>query len=216
MKYYLDITLLPDVETNLGFLWHKIYQQIHILLVDNKVNEQDSVIGLSFPDYGSKLFPLGNKLRLLAETEQQLIDLNIAEWLVRFDDYVHLKAIKTVPSKVSEYAYFKRKNFKSPSKLRNNVDVRASAIATKNGYDVAEVKKRLLVSIDNLEKQSTLPFINLSSLSTDKLLSAAERRKFLLFIECQKVAIPSDNSSLFTCHGLSRRNENAQAAVPLF
>ena len=184
MNYYLDITLLPDAEANLGFLWHKVYQQIHLMLVENKVSEKDSAIGLSFPKYGSKDFPLGDKLRLFAKSEQELTNLNINQWLGRLADYVHIKALKAVPSDVNEFVYFKRKQFKSPDKLRKNVDLRAAAIATKNGFDIAEVKTRLLASIDNLELQSTLPFINLRSLSTDKALSPAEHKKFLLFIEC--------------------------------
>ncbi|MBL1422430.1 MAG: type I-F CRISPR-associated endoribonuclease Cas6/Csy4, partial [Alphaproteobacteria bacterium] len=45
MKYYLDITILPDEEANLGFLWHKVYQQIHIALVENKIADNQSAIG---------------------------------------------------------------------------------------------------------------------------------------------------------------------------
>lgn len=218
MNYYLDITLLPDAEANLGFLWHKVYQQIHLALVEHKVSDHDSAIALSFPKYklASKEFPLGDKLRLFAQTQVELSNLNVAQWLVRFDDYMHIKPIKVVPSDVNEYVYFKRKNFKSPDKLRRNVDSRAAAIATKNGFDVTEVKKRLLASIDNLDKQSKLPFINLSSLSTDKFLSLEERCKFLLFIECEKTTAPSDNPWLFTCHGLSRRSDESQSAVPWF
>ncbi|WP_440875457.1 type I-F CRISPR-associated endoribonuclease Cas6/Csy4 [Thalassotalea sp. PLHSN55] len=216
MNYYVDITLLPDAETNLGFLWHKVYQQIHLGLVENKVNEKDSAIGLSFPEYGNKSFPLGQKLRLLSETKQQLDDLDVNQWLARLNDYVHIKAIKSVPSDVKEYAYFKRNNFKSPEKLRMSVNARASAIAEKNGYDISEVKKRLLTSINNLEQQSKLPYICLRSLSTDKNICQAERKKFLLFIECHKTSKQSNNPKLFTCHGLSRRNKNEQVSVPWF
>lgn len=218
MNYYLDITLLPDAEANLGFLWHKVYQQIHLLLVEHKVSEHDSAIALSFPKYklASKEFPLGDKLRLFAQTQVELSNLNVAKWLLRFDDYVHIKNIKAVPSDVNEYAYFKRKNFKSPDKLRKNVDSRAAAIAIKNGFDVKEVRKRLLASIDSLEKQSKLPFINLSSLSTDKLLSPEDRCKFLLLIECEKTTESDANPWLFTCHGLSRRADESQSAVPWF
>ena len=37
MKYYLDMTLLPDTDITLDFIWQKIYQQVHIALVDNKI-----------------------------------------------------------------------------------------------------------------------------------------------------------------------------------
>ncbi|MBQ4845248.1 type I-F CRISPR-associated endoribonuclease Cas6/Csy4 [Pseudoalteromonas sp. MMG005] len=224
MKYYLDITLLPDAETNLGFLWHKVYQQIHIMLVEHKISDKDSEIALSFPKYrhlgssdkGSKVFPLGNKLRMFAQTYEKLDGLKIAQWLNRLDDYVHIKAIKEVPNDVIEYAYFKRKNFKSPAKLMKEIDSRAAKIAAKNGFDLVKVKERLMVSIAKLEERSTLPYINLRSLSSDKLLSAEDRKKFLLFIECEIVTQPLNQIGLFTCHGLSRRSEEEQSAVPWF
>ncbi|GAA6135352.1 hypothetical protein NBRC116188_21420 [Oceaniserpentilla sp. 4NH20-0058] len=216
MKYYLDITLLPDAESNLGFLWHKIYLQIHLALVENKVAEKDSAIATSFPKYGDKDFPLGDKLRLLAETHQQLEDLNLTTWLARYSDYVHIKAIKTVPETIAEYAYFKRYRFKSIDNLKKGVDKRAAAIAAKNGYEVNEVKTRLLASIANLDKQSKLPYINVSSLSTDKQLTEEQRRKFLLFIEQEKTPNPIGNNSLLTTYGLSRREHDKKVAVPLF
>ncbi|MBW6453087.1 MAG: type I-F CRISPR-associated endoribonuclease Cas6/Csy4, partial [Methyloprofundus sp.] len=77
MNYYLDITLLPDAEANLGFLWQKIFQQVHIALVDNKVADNESAIALSIVNYGDKDFPLGNKLRLLAKNEEALQKLDI-------------------------------------------------------------------------------------------------------------------------------------------
>ncbi|MCE9686513.1 type I-F CRISPR-associated endoribonuclease Cas6/Csy4 [Shewanella sp. AS16] len=216
MKYYLDITLLPDADINLGFLWHKVYLQIHLMLVEHKVSDKDSAIALAFPKYDTTPFPLGDKLRLFAETEQRLADLKVAQWLVRFEDYVHIKGIKAVPGNITEYAYFRRWHFKSPDKLRESVDSRAAYIARKNGFVVDEVKARLLASIDNYKTESMLPYINLRSLSTDKHLSPVERKKFLLFIECRKVSEPDDNPWLFNCYGLSRRSDDAQAAVPWF
>lgn len=216
MKYYLDIVLLPDPETGLGFLWYKVYQQIHIMLAEHKVSDKDSAIALSFPKYGCKDFPLGDKLRLLAETQTKLENLNIIKWLERLDDYVSIKDINLVPSNITEYVYFKRKNFKSPEKLRKNIDARAAVIAKKNGFNEAEVKVRLLDSINKLDTESKLPFINLRSLSTDKTLKPVDREKFLLFIECQTAEKQSENKWLFNCYGLSRRNIETEVAVPWF
>ncbi|HHL31776.1 MAG TPA: type I-F CRISPR-associated endoribonuclease Cas6/Csy4, partial [Oceanospirillales bacterium] len=81
MNYYQDITLLPDAEITLGFIWQKVYQQVHIALADNKIAENQSAIAVAFPEYGSKGFPLGRKLRLLAETQEQLEQLDIKKWL---------------------------------------------------------------------------------------------------------------------------------------
>ena len=69
MNYYQDITLLPDAEANIGFLWEKVFQQVHLALVEKKNPHGKSGIAVSFPGYGNKGFPLGNKLRLLAPTQ---------------------------------------------------------------------------------------------------------------------------------------------------
>lgn len=217
MKHYLDITLLPDSETSLGFLWCKVYQQIHLMLVENKIGEKDSAIAVSFPHYQKKGFPLGDKLRLLAQTEQELIQLDTVGWLKRLDDYVHIKkSIKTVPNNVNEWVYFKRWHHKQPETLRAQVDKKAEYLSQKNGFDVAEVKTRLLAAIDGMESESKLPFINLASLSTQSELPANQRCNFKLFIEKQQAERPSNNNSLLTCYGLSRRSQERQVAVPWF
>ena len=86
MKYYLDITLLPDAEANLGFLWQKVYQQVHLALVENKIAENESAIGISFPKYKESDFPLGDKLRLFSETQEQFKQLELKKWFNRLTD----------------------------------------------------------------------------------------------------------------------------------
>ena len=125
MKFYIDITLLPDADIALGFLWEKVYQQLHLALVENKVSEYESAIGISFPKYGDKAFPLGDKLRLFAPTQEQLKKLDIGRWLNRLTDYTHHTSIREVPSDVNVFVYFKRKQFKSASKLEADIERRA-------------------------------------------------------------------------------------------
>ena len=36
MLYYQEITLLPDAETSVNFLWTKVFTQLHIALADRK------------------------------------------------------------------------------------------------------------------------------------------------------------------------------------
>ena len=98
MKYYLDITLLPDAEANIGFIWHKVYQQIHLALAENKTAKNQSAIALSFPKYGEE-FPLGNTLRLLANEQSQLDKLNVEKWLSRLTDYTQNYPIMNSPPK---------------------------------------------------------------------------------------------------------------------
>jgi len=213
MKYYVDITLLPDTDVGLGFIWQKVYQQVHLLLADKKISEHNSAIGLSFPEYGSKIFPLGDKLRLFAETKEMLTDLNLDKWLNRVSDYVHIKSIKPVPDGVSEFAFFKRKQFKSPEKTRKSIDIRARAISEKNGLEFEDVKGKLLSSIDNLDTHCKLPFINLKSLSSSG--DSSVNKRFLLFIEFQKTESKVRNNP-FTCYGLSRRTPEDEMPVPWF
>lgn len=216
MNYYLDLTLLPDGDVNLGFIWQKVYQQIHLMLAENKVGVHDSAIAVSFPNYGDKVYPLGNKLRLFGQTQQALEQLNVAEWLARLEDYVHIKTIKPVPENIEQFALFTRKQFKSPDKLRADIDANAKKLADKNGFEVEEVKQRLSASLDKFDKTLTLPFINVTSLSSATNKSIEQQTTFKLFIEKQMVENQSNNSELFTCYGLSRRESSKQVTVPWF
>jgi len=38
MKWYIDLTLLPESEIPIYFLWEKVYQQLHLALVEQQEN----------------------------------------------------------------------------------------------------------------------------------------------------------------------------------
>jgi CRISPR-associated endonuclease Csy4 len=200
MKYYLDITLLPDAEANLGFLWQKVFQQVHIALVDNKIGDNESAVALSIINYGDKDFPLGNQLRLLANTEQALQKLDIHRWLNRLSDYCHIKPIKTVPTDVTQYACFKRKPVKSIEKKAQR-----RAVHLNKPYDevLAYLRK------ENRFEECKLPFINVESQQTKKRLELGESPFFLIFIE--RVLADKLVDGKFDCYGLSKT-----ATVPWF
>lgn len=200
MKYYLDITLLPDAEANLGFLWQKIFQQVHIALVDNKVADNESAIALSIVDYGDKDFPLGNKLRLLAKNQEALQKLDINHWLNRLSDYCHIKPIKPVPTDVTQYACFKRKPVKSIEKKAQR-----RAVHLNKPYD--EVLAYLLE--EGRSKKSELPFINIESQETKKRVDQAVSCRFFIFIE--QLLFEAPIAGKFDCYGLSKT-----ATVPWF
>jgi len=202
MKYYLDITLLPDAEANLGFLWQKVYQQIHIALADNKIAKNQSAIAVSFPKYGDKVFPLGDKLRLLANQQAQLEQLDIGKWLNRLTDYTHVTSIKKVPSSVNEYVFFKRKQFKS------NLIKEAKRRAKYKG----ESLEAALAHFKDYKKDSSLPFINITSLSTEG--EGAINKNFKLFIEKNKA--DKLEQGCFNCYGLSSRESNKISTIPWF
>jgi len=192
MKYYLDITLLPDAETHVGFLWQKVYQQLHIALVEHKVAENQSAIAISMPEYGDKSFPLGSKIRLLSPTMTALQNLDVQTWLKRLADYVHCTSIKEVPSSVSQFACFKRVQFDS------NVERLARRRMKRKGETLAQA----IEHFSGIElKASKLPFFNVNSISGQK--------KFKLFIDKQVVNGMIEGQ--FNCYGLSQGG-----VVPLF
>jgi CRISPR-associated endonuclease Csy4 len=200
MKYYLDITLLPDAEANLGFLWQKVFQQVHIALADNKIGDNESAVALSIVNYGDKDFPLGNQLRLLANTEGELQKLDIHRWLNRLSDYCHIKPIKPVPTDVSQYACFKRKPVKSIEKKAQ----RRSEHLNKPYDEVLTYLRR-----EGRSNECKLPFINVESQQTKKRSGPGESTYFLLFIERSIVDKSVDGK--FDCYGLSKA-----ATVPWF
>jgi CRISPR-associated endonuclease Csy4 len=199
MKYYLDITLLPDTEISLGFIWFKVYQQVHIALAENKSGDNQSDIALSFPQYfeKDKTFPLGNKLRLLSPTTDLLDKLSITTWLKRFTDHTHVTSIKAVPEPVIEYACFSRKQ----------VTTNPSRLARRRAKRHEESFEQALQHYASFEyKETKLPYINVKSLTKDE--------QFKLFIDCElgKQA----KGVIFTCYGLSTRELSKQATVPWF
>ena len=217
MKYYLDITLLPEADITLGFIWQKVYQQIHIALVDNKVGKSESAIAVSFPRYGTEknseqAFPLGNQLRLLANAESQLTELNIAKWLNRFEDYVHIKSIKPVPDKVA-HASFVRVQVKGEARIEKDMLSKAQRWSEKSGQP-------LDICLAELEKSkpkanSNAPFIWLESQET-KQRDLASSRKFPLFIK--KVDVAEQQFGKFNCYGLSVNHNHKEklASIPQF
>lgn len=196
MKYYQDITLLPDAEANLGFLWHKVYQQIHLVLADNKIAENQSAVAVSFPGYGGKQFPLGDKLRLFAGAQAQLEKININQWLSRLTDYTHVKPVKSVPEAINQHACFHRKQFKS------NLLKEAARRAQYKGESLEEA----LAHFTHYEKESALPYINLTSLSMEDNNGL---RNFKLFVARELFDKPQTGP--FNCYGLSKT-----ATVPWF
>ena len=191
MKYYLDISLLPGTEISLGFLWEKVYQQIHIALAENKISENESAIGISFPKYGDKIFPLGDKLRLFSEEKPQLEQLDVKKWLNRLMDYTHVTSIKNVPLSVDKYACFKRKQFKS--NLLKEAERRA-----KHKNESLEIA---LAHFKDYQKESSLPFINMTSLTIKE--DTLNNKNFKLFIAKENLNKPVQGG--FNCYGLSKK-----------
>ncbi|MBQ4838017.1 type I-F CRISPR-associated endoribonuclease Cas6/Csy4 [Pseudoalteromonas luteoviolacea] len=211
MNYYQEITLLPEVEIPLSDIWQRVFQQVHISLVEHKVDKNKSAIAVGFPQYGKASFPLGSKLRLFAKEQAQLEQLNIAKWLSRLEDYTHVKGIKPVPDEVS-YVSFTRKNVKSPARVELEMKERAKRRAQKSGKTFDECMAELA---ETKPEQSNLPFIFLHSQQT-KARSPGKSSKYPLFIIMQERE--SESHGIFDCYGLSAKanDENTYGCVPHF
>jgi len=192
MKHYIEIKLLPDAEIGLGFLWSKVYQQIHLALVEYKESDGMVGIGLSFPNYGEDTFPLGNMIRLFGQERDELVALRIDQWLARLSDYLTITQIMAVPHGVESHATFSRKQFKS------NIERLARRQAKRQGISLEAAMK----NYEGMSEQRTqLPFVNLKSLSTDQTLK--------LFIQKENRA--KSTTTRFNLYGLS-----GESTVPCF
>ncbi len=115
MKFYHEITIIPNHEVGEHFIWSRLFTQIHLALVSIKEIDQDGIekspIGISFPEYflGEKFGVIGSKLRLFAQSELELQKLDIQKWLSRLTDYIHISGIREVPQKVNGYAIYSRR-----------------------------------------------------------------------------------------------------------
>ena len=102
MKVYQEITIIPDDDNAPYFLWSKLYNQLHIALADVANTHGIRTIGVAFPNYryverdGKTFATLGSRLRIFAPSCDELEKLNLAKWLDRLTDYVHIKAIADV------------------------------------------------------------------------------------------------------------------------
>ena len=196
MQHYIEITLLPTDDIGHYFLWSKIYQQLHLALVE-LTGGKGGEVGFSFPEYSAKQPRLGRKLRAFAATEAQLTQCNLQKWLERLADYCHISSVRTVPEQ-TQYAIFGRKQCASnPERLARRRAVRKG-----------ETFEQALAHYEGFEGERTkLPFVSLESLSTTA--TPEDKHRFKLFITQKLAAKPLAGS--FNCYGLSQT-----ATVPWF
>jgi CRISPR-associated endonuclease Csy4 len=202
MKYYLDLTLIPDAETPIYFLWEKLYQQIHLALVDQAAEAEGqkiSDIGVSFPQYRQyKKHPLGKTLRLLSSQQAQLESIESGNFLTRLRDYIHCKSIKPVPDKITMYVCFSREH------IKGNMERLARRRAKNLGieYDQALAYFQQPSRTQSEKKQLDLPYVYLNSQTTGQ--------RFPLFIRREERS-QNAQSKTFNCYGLSK-----VTTVPVF
>lgn len=188
MKYYIEISLINTSDFSLYELWSRLYTQLHLALVECKDQNDKVNIGVSFPEYRFKVEKglgfLGTKLRLFAQTEQALQDLNVKKWLDRLTDYVHISSIRPVPeNKVTGYVHFARKQIKTNAERLARHRAKRGDIS----FDEAKVRYK------NVVTTTDLPFVQMKSLTSDQ--------PFKLFIE--KRLGEQTEEAVFSAYGLS-------------
>lgn len=209
MNYYQDITLLPDAENNFGTLWQKVYQQIHIALADNKIAENESLIGLSFPKYSNDTLTLGNKLRLIAVKKSDLEKFNVSYWLERYEDNIHIKSIKPVPSNVTQHVSFTRKHIKGKKRIAKTIQEKAKYQSEKFSIPMDECIEKVKVSAP--KPFSPLPFIKVLRSEIEK---SEGKNSFNIFIEME--LLEQSDKQAFNCYGLSKKGSEQRTTVPWF
>lgn len=182
MNYYQEITLLPSPEISQYFLWQKIFQPLHMLMVETKSKSQEHWVSVSFPKYTSK--GLGDKLRIFAINEQALDAFGLKNALRKFEDYVHITGIRSVPDSVVGQTVFKRHHSK-----QKNLSY-ARRYAKYRNMDIEEAFEHL-----NQKPKKSLPFINLKSLSTGQNMR--------IFIEQIEEPLKTSQEWKFNAYGLN-------------
>lgn len=203
MKYYIELTLIENKKITMYALWSKIYLQLHLAFVEQQNSEKQIAYGVGLPEYRfnerAEIGFLGSKIRIFAKTREELMILNLGQWLERLTDYVHIQSIKSVPDKIDGYAVYKRKQIKGNGRVQKDRIRFATSYAQRNHVDLDEA----MALYQSMKIREThLPFIQMLSLTSDQ--------SFKLFIEKQMIESKSSNQ-MFTTYGLS-----SSSSVPEF
>ena len=205
MKFYIELTVINSADITFSTAWSKLYTQLHLALVEMQTTNAQVPIGVSFPEYnvgeskGKKLMLLGSKLRIFAQDEATLTQLNLPKWLARLDDYIHLKSIKPVPENVQNHLIVSRYRPKSNIELVARRIVKRKqitldlAIAYLNTVDEAKKLKGYE------QRWEPFPYIQLKSLSG--------KQDFSLCIS--QTTVDEIKGGVFSTYGLS-----SQSTVP--
>ncbi|SBS28189.1 CRISPR-associated endonuclease Cas6/Csy4 [Marinomonas spartinae] len=201
MRFYQEITLIKTPEISPYFIWGKLYMQLHLALVEQQNPDKTVNTGVSFPEYkyiqkeDGVFASLGSKLRVFANTEIELQQLNLVKWLDRLTDYVHIKSVAEVPDNVQGYETFNRRcKSGSPDKhirrrMKRHNETWEQAAEFFKGYNMEKADK-------------DLPFIRMKSLHSDN--------EFCMSIT-RKEAELSNKHVMFNTYGLS-----AEGVLPKF
>lgn len=189
MNYYLEITLINDKEFGFSNLWSVAYAQLHLAFVEQKDTHEQIPYGVSFPEYKfiekkeKPLGLLGSKLRVFANSQQELEALALDKWLERLSDYVHIKSAKPV-GEVSKHLLVSR------HRVGPKLEKVAQRFARFKNITYEESLKHCLAHKRGWEDY---PYICIKSLSNQERFNLAIKQQFV------EEAVPGK----FSTYGLS-------------
>lgn len=214
MRFYQEITLIKTPDVSPYFIWSKLYTQLHLALVEQQNPDKTVDIGVSFPEYhrfekdNKTIAVLGNKLRVFANSQAALEQLDLPRWFNRLADYVHVMSIKEVPNHVKEYLQVTR------YRPNMNMEKLTRRFAKRKGISFEEAKKiqnerfvesNKASSLEEAERHYANPVVK--DLPYIKMKSLSGSRGFSLLIDQQPVEQQQQGS--FSTYGLS-----SKATVP--
>ncbi|MCH7297168.1 type I-F CRISPR-associated endoribonuclease Cas6/Csy4 [Acinetobacter higginsii] len=196
MQYYQEITLIDQDEISPYFIWSKVYTQLHIAFAEHSDNQDQSRLGVSFPQYRinqqKNIGFLGKKIRIFANTEAELQQLNLGQWLERFVDYVHFTQPREVPqAKIMGYAHYFRVNPKM------SLEQRIVHQAQRHNISLDQARQHFKQYIDQPVVE---PYVSLKSLSAKREENID--RPYRLYIG--KSVADEAKDGTFGTYGLSR------------
>jgi CRISPR-associated endonuclease Csy4 len=186
-SHYIDLTVLPDPESNPSALLGALYDHLHLALVQHRLD----LVGVSFPGYSIHPRSVGTTLRLHGSyaSLRQLLD---ADWLKGMRDHLRMTDIALAPADAPQRTV-KRKQFKT------NVDRLRRRRMKRKSETAAQARDAIPPTV---ERTPDLPYVHMRSRSTGQ--------PFCLFIALgppSAVAVPG----AFSRYGLG-----GPATVPWF
>ena len=195
MKVYIDITLLPSDDIGHHFLWEKVYQQLHIALVNFQKSNGHSAIGIGFPEFNGKSHRLGRKVRVFAETNAALEQFDVQRWLNRLGDYVHITSVRNVPEEILGYEQYCR------LQLKGNPERYARRAAKRQGISYEQaLSERESMPINKTRN----PFIWMKSLTNDNRFRLIIRQDIVSKEIAEEIDCQFDSYGLAKSGGLPK------------
>ncbi|MCE3004338.1 MAG: type I-F CRISPR-associated endoribonuclease Cas6/Csy4 [Xanthomonadaceae bacterium] len=178
-SHYVDLAVVPDVETSSAALFGALYDRLHRYLARHHIER----IGVSFPQYSVSPRTIGTILRVHGSAAD-LDQLMAVDWQGGVRDHIRCAAIAAVPD-LTLHRCIRRRQFKTGvERLRRRRMKRRG-----------ETAEQAAVALpDSAAEKPNLPYVHLRSSSTGQ--------SFCLFIAIGPLQ-PAPVGGPFNTYGLS-------------